>query len=67
MYQGIASKAAPERSLNQNRQAMAVLPLTVTPFSPPAGSVIDFGAEIRGVDLENLDSTNSTIVARALD
>jgi hypothetical protein len=33
---------------------MAVLPLTVTPLQPPPGSCIDFGAEIRGVDLENL-------------
>lgn len=33
---------------------MAVLPLTVRPLQPPPGSSIDFGAEIQGVDLENL-------------
>lgn len=33
---------------------MAVLPLTVRPLQPPPGSSIDFGAEIEGVDLENL-------------
>jgi hypothetical protein len=33
---------------------MAVLPITVHPLQPPPGSSIDFGAEIRGVDLENL-------------
>jgi hypothetical protein len=33
---------------------MAVLPLTVRPLQTPPGSSIDFGAEIQGVDLENL-------------
>lgn len=33
---------------------MTVLPLTVRPLQPPPGSSIDFGAEIQGVDLENL-------------
>lgn len=33
---------------------MAPLPPTVTPLQPPKGSDIDFGAQIEGVDLENL-------------
>jgi hypothetical protein len=36
---------------------MAVLPLTITPLQPPPGSDIDFGAEIRGVDLEKLNGS----------
>lgn len=28
--------------------------LTIRPFQPPPGSDIDFGAEIRGAELENL-------------
>jgi hypothetical protein len=34
--------------------AVAVLPPTVHPLQPPQGSDIDFGAQIEGVDLENL-------------
>lgn len=34
--------------------AVAVLPPTVRPLQPPKGSDIDFGAQIEGVDLENL-------------
>lgn len=33
---------------------MAVLPTTVRPIQPPPGSQINFGAQIEGVDLENL-------------
>jgi len=33
---------------------MAVLPQTVRPLQPPAGSKVNFGAEIDGIDLENL-------------
>jgi hypothetical protein len=41
---------------------MAVLPLTVRPVRPPLGSDIDFGADIQGVDLENL--TGSSTLAK---
>jgi hypothetical protein len=33
---------------------MAVLPPTVRPLEPPAGSKVNFGAQIDGIDLENL-------------
>jgi hypothetical protein len=33
---------------------MAVLPPTVQPIQPPTGSEIDFGAQIEGIDLENV-------------
>ena len=38
---------------------MAPIPPTVTPLQPPKGSDIDFGAQIEGVDLENLTGTKS--------
>lgn len=33
---------------------MAVIPLTVRPLQPPPGSSINFGAQVDGLDLENL-------------
>jgi hypothetical protein len=40
---------------------MAVLPPTVHPIQPPSGSQIDFGAQIEGIDLENLSGMSAPI------
>ncbi|KAJ5565474.1 hypothetical protein N7513_001716 [Penicillium frequentans] len=46
--------------------AVAVLPPTVRPLQPPKGSDIDFGAQIEGVDLENLTDEQFTTIRNAL-
>ncbi|OOQ81629.1 putative dioxygenase [Penicillium brasilianum] len=45
---------------------MAVLPPTVHPIEPPSGSQIDFGAQIEGIDLENLSDEQFTTIRNAL-
>ena len=41
-------------------------PITVHKFTPPVGSAIDFGAEIRGADLENVSEADFAIIRKAL-
>ncbi|CAG8023102.1 unnamed protein product [Penicillium salamii] len=45
---------------------MTVLPPTVTPLPCPPGSDIDFGAEIRGIDLEHLNDEQFQMIRKAL-
>jgi alpha-ketoglutarate-dependent taurine dioxygenase len=45
---------------------MAVLPPTVRPLDPPAGSKINFGAQIDGIDLENLTDEQFATIRDAL-
>ncbi|KAJ5388967.1 Alpha-ketoglutarate-dependent xanthine dioxygenase xanA [Penicillium cataractarum] len=45
---------------------MAVLPPTVHPIQPPSGSQIDFGAQIEGIDLENISDEQFTTIRNAL-
>ncbi|KAJ5464372.1 Alpha-ketoglutarate-dependent xanthine dioxygenase xanA [Penicillium daleae] len=45
---------------------MAVLPLTVKPIQPPSGSKIDFGAQIDGIDLENISDEQFATIRNAL-
>lgn len=45
---------------------MAVLPPTVKPIQPPSGSKIDFGAQIGGIDLENISGMYYHRTAHAL-
>jgi alpha-ketoglutarate-dependent taurine dioxygenase len=40
--------------------------ITVHPIPPPAGSSIDFGAEIRGADLENVSEADFAVIRNAL-
>jgi hypothetical protein len=40
---------------------MAILPVSVTPLAAPAGSAINFGASISGLDLENLTGKSLSI------
>ncbi|KAF2763862.1 Clavaminate synthase-like protein [Teratosphaeria nubilosa] len=40
--------------------------ITVHKLAPPKGSNIDFGAEIRGADLENLNQTGFDVIRKAL-
>ncbi|CAK3881522.1 Clavaminate synthase [Lecanosticta acicola] len=40
--------------------------ITVHPLQPPQGAAYDFGAEIRGADLENLTQTDFEVIRRAL-
>lgn len=40
--------------------------ITVHKITPPKGSDIDFGAEIRGADLENISATDFAIIRQAL-
>lgn len=40
--------------------------ISVHPITPPQGSSFDFGAELRGADLENLTETDFEIIRRAL-
>ena len=41
---------------------MAVLPPSIRPLQPPAGSKINFGAQIDGIDLENLTGSLTIVV-----
>lgn len=41
-------------------------PITVHKIEPPKGSAIDFGAEIRGADLENITEADFEVIRRAL-
>jgi xanthine dioxygenase len=45
---------------------VASKPITVHPFVPPVGSEIDFGAELRGVDLANLTPQDFAVIRNAL-
>lgn len=40
--------------------------ITIHPIQPPKGSTYDFGAELRGADLENLTDADAEIIKRAL-
>ncbi|CAI6335931.1 unnamed protein product [Periconia digitata] len=40
--------------------------ITVHPVTPPSGSTYNFGAELRGADLENLAESDKDIIIRAL-
>ncbi|KAF2641636.1 Clavaminate synthase-like protein [Massarina eburnea CBS 473.64] len=40
--------------------------MTIHPITPPPGSTYNFGAEIRGADLENLSSSDVDTIVRAL-
>lgn len=44
----------PIRNLFTARATMDVLPPSVRPLQPPVGSKVNFGAQVNGVDLENL-------------
>lgn len=43
-----------------------ISPITVHKITPPAGSSIDFGAEIRGADLENISDADFQMIRTAL-
>lgn len=40
--------------------------ITVHPLSPPTGSRVEFGAELRGADLENISETDWDVIYNAL-
>lgn len=40
--------------------------ITVHKITPPSGSSFDFGAEIRGADLENISQDDFAVIRRAL-
>jgi hypothetical protein len=54
------SSIIPQKQNNSEHfTAMAIQPVTVTPIAAPAGSAIDFGATIEGVDIENLSGKST--------
>nr|POE79315.1 putative dioxygenase [Quercus suber] len=40
--------------------------ITVTPLTPPAGSKVDFGAELHHADLENISESDFQVIRKAL-
>jgi alpha-ketoglutarate-dependent taurine dioxygenase len=53
-------------SLSEYQLEMAVQTLEVRPLTPPAGSAINFGAEILNCDLENLSDSDFATIHSAL-